>query len=202
MAKNQVTNINSLQRDWAIETIRSVEDEEGRRVEISFFSEEPYRRWYDATEILDSKGVNLERLNSIGVLLFNHNKDKVIGKIVKAWVEDKRGKAIVEFDTDSESELIYQKVKTNTLKGVSVGYSIGSWEEIKKGSTSKDGFVGPCYVARIWTPNEISIVSVPADESIGVNRGFEDNKNKRFIENEISIFENQLKVNTNKLEEL
>lgn len=48
-------------------------------------------------------------------------------------------------------------------------YSVDSWEEVVAGKTSADGrFTGPCQIARKWTPLEVSIVSVPADATVGV----------------------------------
>ena len=39
------------------------------------------------------------------------------------------------------------------------------------GKTSADGrFTGPCQIARKWTPLEVSIVSMPADATVGVGR--------------------------------
>lgn len=143
-----------------------------RKFTLSFSSEEPYERWW-GLEILDhSEGAaDLTRINEIGCLLFNHDRDKVIGKVTRAWIEDNRGMAEVEFDTDEQSEIIYQKVRSGTLKGVSVGYSIDSFEEVLAGKTSADGrFTGPCDVVRKWSPLEISIVSVPADSTVGVGR--------------------------------
>ena len=97
--------------------------------------------------------------------------DKVIGKINKAWIEDQRGYAEITFDSDAESEVIYQKVKSGTLKGVSVGYMVEDWEEVAPNKVSMDGrFTGPCSIAKRWIPYEISIVSVPADPTVGVGR--------------------------------
>lgn len=60
------------------------EEGEGRKVALSFSSEEPYERFF-GPEILDHAegAVNLSRLNSIGCVLYNHNRDKVIGKITR-----------------------------------------------------------------------------------------------------------------------
>lgn len=65
-----------------------------RKFTLSFSSEEPYNRWW-GTEILShtDNAVDLDRLNSIGVVLYNHNRDKVIGKILRAWVDGNRGYA-------------------------------------------------------------------------------------------------------------
>lgn len=95
----------------------------------------------------------------------------MIGKILRAWIENSRGQAEIEFDTDEQSEIIYQKVKSGTLKGVSIGYRIESLEEVQAGKTTADGrFTGPAEIARKWWPYEISIVSVPADGTVGVGR--------------------------------
>ena len=132
-------------------------------------------RWFGPEILSHADGcVDLERLNSIGVLLFNHDRDEVLGKIDKAWVEDNRGYAQVTFDTDADAEVIFQKVKGGTLKGVSVGYAVDVWEDVAPGAVSEDGrFTGPCSIAKRWTPFEVSIVSVPADATVGVGRSLE-----------------------------
>lgn len=185
-------------REIAISGIRQVSSEDDTKtIELSFSSEEPYQRWYDHTEVLDHKGVQLDRLNEIGVVLYNHNRDKVIGKVKKAWVEDTRGLAVIELDDDEFSAEIYKKVESGTLKGVSVGYSIDTWEEVKAGKESTDGFAGPCYIARKWTPYEISIVSIPADGTVGVGRSEDDTQTKDTAD--LSMYENIVQFNKNKL---
>lgn len=162
-------------------------------------AQEPYERWW-GIEILDhSEGaVDLTRLNEIGVLLYNHNRDKVIGKINRAWIEEMRGMAEVEFDADDESELIYQKVAGGTLKGVSVGYQIDSWEEVMPNKQSADGrFTGPADIARKWTPYEVSIVSVPADPTVGVGRELEEETGQGTQTRTLDWYERQLQINKN-----
>lgn len=180
-------------------SIRAMEGEGNeRKFTISFSSEEPYGR-YGWVEILDhgEGAVDLSRLNEIGCVLFNHKRDVVIGKILRAWIENRRGYAEIEFDTDEEAEKIYQKVKSGTLKGVSVGYCVDSWEEVMAGKTSTDGFAGPCDIARKWTPMEISIVSVPADATVGVGREAQEYETgKRGC---LDIYERQLQINKNKI---
>lgn len=157
---------------------RSQIDEANRSVELSFSSETPYKRWF-GNEILSHEpgSMDLTRLEEIGVLLFNHKSDMPIGRVESVWLDenDKKGKAKVKFDEDVESEKIYQKVLSGTLKGVSVGYRVGVWEEVEQGSVSTNGrFTGPCSIAARWEPYEISIVSVPADSSVGVGRSLEE----------------------------
>lgn len=186
-------------RAFSTATIRAMEGEGNeRKFILSFSSEEPYERFW-GKEILDHNpaAVDLTRLSSIGVLLFNHNRDKVIGKINRAWIENQRGMAEVEFDSDEKSEVIFQKVKGGTLKGVSVGYKIGVIEEVMPGKVSTDGrFNGPCDVAREWMPYEISIVSVPADATVGVGRNLREQKPK--APETLTCFEAQLQINKNR----
>lgn len=177
-------------------------NEDTRQVELSFSSEEPYERWF-GMEILSHEpgAVDLSRLNDIGCLLYNHNRDKVIGKIERAWVKDNRAYATVTFDDDDESEVIYQKVKNGTLRAVSVGYRVDSWEEVGSGKMSANGkFTGPCSIALKWFPYEVSIVSVPADATVGVGRDFDDDDENHKEEQErgdYSYYERQILLNQN-----
>lgn len=185
----------NLRRD--IFDMQARADEENSNVfELSFSSEELYMRYF-GNEILDhSDGAcDLSRLNEIGVVLFNHNRDKVIGKIENAWIEENRGKAKIKFDSDDEAKTIMEKVSNGTLRGVSVGYVVDDWEVVKEGKMSTDGrFEGPCYIARKWIPLEISIVSIPADSTVGVGRSFEEaTKNN----SDMSLYERQICINKN-----
>ena len=153
--------------------------EEKRTAELTFSSEKPYKRWF-GLEILDhsENSVDLTRLQEIGVLLFNHEPDHPIGRVEKVWIgDDSRGHALVKFDADEESDRIFKKVSGGSLRGVSVGYRINEYTQLKEGETSKDGrFKGPAVIVSQWEPLEISIVSVPADAGVGVGRSIEDLK--------------------------
>ena len=192
---------NSLIRELKGE-IRALEGEGNeRKFELSFSSEEPYNRGW-CIEILDHGpgAVDLTRLNEIGVLLYNHHRDEVLGRIERAWIEGDRGKAVVAFDDDEAAEIIYQKVKSGTLKGVSVGYRVRVWEFVDRGAISSNGkYTGPCDVATDWEPYEISIVSVPADPTVGVGRELEDPTQPTTGKRAPSMAERQLQINFNKL---
>lgn len=169
--------------------IEATEKEEGSRsFRISFSSETPIVRG-GAYEVLrhEEKAVDLTRLNSIGTLLFNHNPDKPIGKVEWARIEDKRGVAEITFDSDTESENIYQKVKNGSLRGISIGYRVEEWEKTKGGKGEMD-----TYTAERWTPLEISIVSVPADPTVGVNRAIKGEVEKNMEDKEKVYTESDL----------
>ena len=168
----------SVLGNYCRETTIDQVDTDSRTVELSFSSETPYGRWF-GDEILchDEECINLERFsNGLGTVLFNHDRDAVVGHVEKVWLEDNRGKALVRFDTDEQSETIFQKVQSGTLQGVSVGYAIYRYEVLEDEDTkSTNGrFNGPAYVVTDWEPLEISIVSVPADATVGVGRSAEE----------------------------
>ena len=194
----------SLLRSFADCQLRAVEGEGNeRKFKLSFSSEEPYDRWW-GTEILSHAegAVNLQRLSEIGCVLYNHNRDKVIGKVLSVQVSNGRGEAEIEFDDDAESEIIFKKVQSGTLKGVSVGYMVEVWEDVAANKKSSDGrFTGPCSVATRWTPYEISIVSVPADPTVGVGRSHEPEAGNKGVSS-FYFEEKQLQINTNFLKEV
>lgn len=182
-----------------------------RRVTVSFSSEQAVDRWY-GQEILQHEdgNVDLTRLNDIGVSLFNHDKNYVLGRTENASVDTKEKRAVCDivFDDDSAADLIFKKVESGTLKGTSVGYRVDVWEEVAAGKTSTNGrFNGPCYIATKWVPFEVSVVSIPADDSVGIGREAEGpwpyapwNMQRDHPRNSgtgMNIFESQLQVNKN-----
>ena len=88
-------------------------------------------------------------------------------------------------------------MQSGTLKTTSVRYSVDAWEEVVAGKTSADGrYTGPCQIARKWTPLEVSIVSVPADATVGVGRS--DGQEGAPLSFAITTYERQIQINKNK----
>jgi HK97 family phage major capsid protein len=140
---------------------------EDRTIEFPFSSEKPVYRGVLGNEILDHRegSIDFSRLNDAAPLLFNHNPDKPIGVVEKAWTKDKRGYARVRFSDNPFPSEVYNDVKNGILRGVSVGYSVN---ETREEEDAKDS-----YRVTSWTPAEISIAVVAADESVGVGRAKE-----------------------------
>ena len=156
-----------------IRKLKSEAEEETARYELSFSSEEPVRG-----EILSHApgAINLTRLKDFGTVLFNHNPDRPIGHVESVDVVDGRGVATITFDDDPFSQEIARKVERGSLRGVSVGYNIDpeSVEFLENGRMSRCGrFEGPAYVVHRWEVYEFSIVSIPADASVGVGRSMD-----------------------------
>ena len=171
MQENRFKGIRHRAFETEADGIRVI-DEDKRIVELSFSSETPVKRW-GAFEILSHKSgaVMLERINTSGCLLFNHDRNIVIGRIIKAEIKNKRGIARVQFDDDDTSIIYYNKVKNGTLRNTSVGYNV---HEAKREVIGKNENIKVNEIATLWEPLEISIVSIPADYTVGVGRAAED----------------------------
>lgn len=142
-------------------------DTEKRTVELAFSSETREVRRYYGVEILDHspKSIRLGRLNDGGAVLVNHDYDKQVGVVEKATVDgDRVGRAVVRFGKGAEADAIFQDIIDGIRRKVSVGYIVHGM--ILESSTDD----GDTYRITDWEPTEISIVSVPADNSVGVGR--------------------------------
>jgi HK97 family phage major capsid protein len=140
-------------------------DLEARTVDLAFASETPVERWY-GYEILQCKpeNVRLARINNAGALLCNHEWDEQIGVVVNAAVApDGRCRATVKFSRAAAAEEFFQDVIDGIRQLVSVGYLIHAVEERTEANVTT-------YTITDWEPYEISLVSVPADVTVGVGR--------------------------------
>jgi HK97 family phage major capsid protein len=151
-------------------------NEAERTVELSFASEYAvFRRDLNANEVLEmsEQAADLARMNAGGSLLFNHNLDDQIGGVVRAWVDpaQKRAYALVKFSQSQRGSEFFQDVIDGIRKNVSFFYRIhdGKVTLAKRGSNEPDTFT-----ATRWEAMEISLVSVPADPTVGVGRSAQD----------------------------
>ena len=151
-------------RECRIET-RAI-DEDARTVELAFSSETPVSRWW-GEEVLghDSGEVRLDRMRDGAPLLLDHRSGQQIGVIESARIDkDKVGRALVRFSRGPLGDEIFTDVRDGIRSKVSVGYQI---HELRMESSGDDG---DTYRITDWEPLEASIVSIPADASVGVGR--------------------------------
>ncbi|EKY2228935.1 phage major capsid protein [Salmonella enterica] len=162
-------------RDLTVSAPAFVESGDDRIVELAFSSEAPYSRIYtdqngDPVELKEilvhtKDAVDLSVLNDKASLLFNHEFDNHIGVVVPGSAridEDGVGRALAQFSKVGQlANETFEKVKEGTMSKVSVGYTVlEGHADFSKG----------VYFVTKWQPYEISIVSVPADSSVGVGR--------------------------------
>jgi HK97 family phage major capsid protein/HK97 family phage prohead protease len=142
-------------------------EEDDRRVEIAVSSELPVDRWF-GTEILahEPGAIRMDFMGSGSApLLLDHNHSKQIGVIESARLDDdKVMRATVRFSKSALASEILQDIRDGIRSNVSVGYQIEKIERDEKKETVR--------VVQ-WYPFEASIVSVPADSTVGVGRAVE-----------------------------
>lgn len=140
-------------------------DAESRTMEFPFSSELPVERWFGDEVLSHNAGAaDLKRLNDGAPLLFNHNMDEIVGVVERAWIDkDKRGYAKVRFAKTARADEVMGLVNDGILRNVSFGYRIMDMVESKKSGQST-------YTATRWEAYEVSMVTIPADPTVGVGR--------------------------------
>lgn len=151
----------------------AVIDTENRRVRLSFSSELPVERWF-GYEILDHSrsSVRTDRLDLGAPLLLEHDTNRQIGIVESYEIDEeaRRGYATVRFSRNPLASEVFQDIVDGIRRNVSFAYWI---HDIEKTGTFDDG--KDVYTSRDWEVYEISIVSVPADPTVGVGRSHDEN---------------------------
>ena len=159
--------------------------DENEEFTVAFSSEEPYNRWGEDEILSHDKGaVDLSRLNNKAPLLFNHDPDKVIGVVESARIDpDKKGRAVIKFSNSSFAQECKKDVEDGILSKISVGYSVKNTEQLNKET----------YLVTDWKPFEISIVSIPADDTVGFGRNANQANTKQKEKSTMTITTEQQK---------
>lgn len=148
-----------LYRDVTFES-KSV-DKDSRSISLSVSSDQPYERSF-GTEILDHSdgSIRLNRMNDGAPILFNHDPDAHIGTVVTTSTDGKSLRVTAKMGSSPLAQQKLQDIRDGILKKSSIGYVIHDMREESKG----------VFRAIDWEPYEASLVTVPADPSVGVGR--------------------------------
>lgn len=144
-------------------------NEEERTVELAFSSEIPYSRWW-GDEILDhSEGaIDFTRLQAGAAFLLNHDWDRQIGVVQSARIDgDRVARAVIKFSRSDEAMDVFRDIQDGIRQSTSVGYFIKDMVLERHEEDTET------YRVTKWQPYEISLVSVPADHTVGVGRSLE-----------------------------
>lgn len=146
-------------------------DKVGRTVEITFASEIPYER-ENFIEIIDLTpgSMDLTKLNNSAALLFNHDFNTQIGVVERTYIDpvDKKAKALIRFSSNPRANEFFNDVVDGIMTKISFGYEVTDMELV--------GYQGDKPIMRVKTiPFEISLVTIPADDSVGVGRSKQEN---------------------------
>ena len=164
-------------------------------MELSISSDTPYERydWMNDErylEVLDHgpEGMDCARLEAGAALLFNHDRNIQLGTLSAPEMRD--GKCYVKAKLSAAADVASYRTRISEgiLKDTSVGYSIAD-EGTKIGT--RDGL--PIYKFK-WSPHEASMVTIPADITVGVGRTREDEEKSPMRELRVKGFDNLVNV--------
>ncbi|MFS1526262.1 phage major capsid protein [Microbulbifer sp. 2304DJ12-6] len=147
---------------------RSPIDQEARTVEVAFASEtEAVERWYGIEVLICTpEAVDLSLLNNAAPVLDQHDRWTQVGVVDSARVDsDHIARATLRYSRGQRGDELFQDIADRIRTKVSVGYSILEMKLVEEREDSPDVY----HVTR-WQPYEISNVSLPADDAVGVGR--------------------------------
>lgn len=162
-----------LTRELNLQKINNAIDVENRTIEIAFASETPVKRDFGEgigvlNEILKCTpdSVDLSRMLNGAPLLIEHDFTRHVGIVLDARVDsDHICRATVKLSSIQEAETIFTMIQEGIRTKISVGYNIESYH-----------IEGENLIVDLWSPYEVSSVSVPADDYVGVSRSLNTNE--------------------------
>ena len=142
-------------------------DEDKRTVRMAISSEEPVARSF-GMEVLEhsEEAMDLSFLKSgRAPLLLDHDPEKQVGVIESVSLDDsaRRLRATVRFGKGALAREAFDDVTDGIKANVSIGYSVQKMERKDKDT----------YVVKKFRIHEASLVSIPADVTVGVGRSDE-----------------------------
>lgn len=116
--------------------------------------------------------VQLDRLNSGAAVLDSHGQmthkpdgqpglQDQIGVVERAWVAGGKGHALIRFGVRDAIAWIRDEVAAGTFRNLSMRYRVHLYTDTGEFDLTLGGL--PVRRATLWTPDEISILPVPAD---------------------------------------
>jgi len=159
--------------------------EESRTVNLAFSSEEEYQR-SNGGEILDHspESVLLDRMTDGAPVLVDHDPADHVGVVEKAAIDgDKIGRAQVRFGKSARATEIFQDIVDGIRRSVSVGYKVMETAVERAAEGDDPG----AYRVTKWQPIEVSLVSIPADSTVGVGRNTQLEEDTKVTEDKVEV---------------
>lgn len=148
-------------------------DIEKRMVPVSLTSEVPVEDYPGVMMILDHskpEGVMLDRINRSGTWLWNHDENQPLGRLenVRLDTQARRTAGMARFSKNTFADEKWRDVQDGLLRNTSARFRVHEAEFVeRRGSLT-------VYRATKWEMKDGSLVSIPADFSVGVGRSAND----------------------------
>jgi len=158
-----------VQTQYRMGSVRMMDEEQDRRVMMSISSTNPVEREF-GYEVLEhnASSVDMEFMSSgKAPLLLDHDARQQIGVVERAYMDKDKLRAQVRFSKSAMAEEVYRDVVDGIRGNVSIGYQIQGMNKDENGYKDK-----PLYRVHQFKPLEVSMVSIPADSTVGVGRAY------------------------------
>jgi HK97 family phage prohead protease len=119
--------------------------------------------WKCSIIVLERCGLSFN--SGAGPLLENHDWNLQLGAVTDVWIEAERGYARAKFSRSAHAEEVFQDVKDGIRSSISLAFIVHEMKLVKNSDKGPDEFLVTDY-----EPIELSLVSVPADYTVGVDR--------------------------------
>jgi len=159
-----------VQTQYRTGSVRMMDEEHDRRVMMSISSTNPVEREFGYEVLEHNAGsVDMEFMSSgKAPLLLDHDARQQIGVVEKAYMDNDKLRAQVRFSKNAMAEEVYRDVVDGIRGNVSIGYQIQGMTKDENGYKDK-----PLYRVSSFKPLEVSMVSIPADSTVGVGRNYQ-----------------------------
>jgi len=158
-----------VQTQYRMGSVRMMDEEHDRRVMMSISSTNPVEREFGYEVLEHNAGsVDMEFMSSgKAPLLLDHDARQQIGVVERAYMDKDKLRAQVRFSKSALAEEVYRDVVDGIRGNVSIGYQIQAMNKDENGYKDK-----PLYRVSSFKPLEVSMVSIPADSTVGVGRAY------------------------------
>jgi len=159
-----------VQTQYRTGSVRMMDEESDRRVMMSISSTNPVEREFGYEVLEHNAGsVDMEFMSSgKAPLLLDHDARQQIGVVERAYMDKDKLRAQVRFSKSALAEEVYRDVVDGIRGNVSIGYQIQAMNKDENGYKDK-----PLYRVSSFKPLEVSMVSIPADSTVGVGRNYQ-----------------------------
>jgi HK97 family phage major capsid protein len=151
--------------------VGSVRGEE-RLFEASLSSEFAVMR-RGVEEVLEHTTMAIDLSRAPLPLLRAHNIDELpVGVVTNIRIEGGKLRGTIKISENQSG--LWSDIRGGVIRNLSIGYKILEKVKTKRG-----------FIAKRWMPYEVSLVGVPADSTVGVNRSITKKENKIMDKNDI-----------------
>lgn len=156
--------------ELALPMERAEFDSEARTVPMAVTSDQPIEHWFGELQLNHSpSAIRMQRVRGGAPLLLEHSRDKKIGGLTDWRTDGHVLRATAKFSRRPEAEAEWQDYQDGIARQVSGGFLLHHLVLVEEREDKPN-----LYRSDDWEPIEASLVSIPADTSVGIGRAMED----------------------------